>query len=360
MSNRIRIVIMVLIPVVLGSGYLWSRSASRADLSTTATDTPRDTRLGVRVRVVEPAPFSYRIQTTGTVLALDEVWLQAEATGRLVSLNIREGGYVEKGDLLAKINDADLQARLRRTQLNLELAEMREERQRRLLENRAIAQEDYDVALNELNTVKAEIDLIQADIRKTEVRAPFSGRLGLRSVSEGALVTAGTRLASLQNLDRIRIDFSVPERYAADVAVGDEIRFTRAGSDAVYTARVIAIEPRIDPDTRTLAIRAETSNPGTRILPGAFTDIRYELRSVPDARMVPAEALIPELGRMRLFVIEDGKAVSRTVTTGVRTDRFVQILDGVRGGDSVITTGILQLRDGMPVRVSETDTTEAL
>jgi membrane fusion protein (multidrug efflux system) len=314
-----------------------------------------DSRLGVRAIVVRPGVFQDRIFVTGTALAQDEVYLQAEANGRLISLSLTEGQMVRKGDRIAKINDADLQAQLRRAELNLELARIRESRQKQLLETKAISQQDYDIILNEVNTILAEIDLIRANIERTEIRAPFDGRLGLRLVSEGTFVTVGTRLASLQNLDQVRIDFSIPERYAAQVRSGDRITFTRQGSDRRYQAVVTAIEPRVDPNTRTLSLRATAPNPDEAILPGVFAQITYPLSRVANAILIPSEAIIPELGSVYVFVSRSGRAQRVAVETGVRTGTQIQILRGLSPGDTVLTTGILQLRQDLPVRVTATE-----
>lgn len=324
-------------------------------MSASPTASTVDNRLGVRAKVITASPFRDKIFVTGSVIAQDEVYLQAEAAGRIISLSLTEGAFVTKGTLLAKINDADLQAQRRRAGLNLELAQIREARQRQLLDNRAISQQDYDIVMNEVNTIKAEIELIDANIAKTEIRAPFDGLVGLRSVSEGGFVTVGTRLATLQNVDRIRIEFSVPERYAASVRTGETITFTRQGSDQTYRAIISAIEPRIDPNTRTLAIRATAQNPERRILPGAFAQITYSLKEVDNALMVPSEAFVPESGQIFVFLNKSGKAQRVAVQTGIRTDSQIQVLEGITPGDTVLTTGILQLREGMPVRITSFD-----
>lgn len=338
--------------LLVASLVWWLPSGSETEGPAGPRPASSDSRLGVRATVVQPQVFQDRIFVTGTALAQDEVYLQAEANGRLVSLSLDEGESVRKGDLVAKINDADLQAQLRRAELNLELARIREARQKQLLESRAISQQDYDIVLNEVNTVLAEIDLIKANIDRTEIRAPFDGLLGLRQVSEGTFVTTGTRLASLQNIDRIRIDFSVPERYAAQVRTGDRIGFSRQGSDQRYEAVVSAIEPRVDPNTRTLNLRATAPNPGRAILPGVFAQITYPLSQVDDAILVPSEAIIPELGSIYVYVSRAGRAHRVAVETGVRTGSSIQILTGLAPGDTLLTTGILQLRQDLPVRIT--------
>lgn len=357
MSLSFRSILLFGIAILISAGFWWFQRSSHSgtELPATGASASVDSRLGVRATVVASSPFRDKIFVTGSVIAQDEVFLQAEASGRIVSLSLTEGGFVKKGTLLAKINDADLQAQRRRAALNLELAQIREARQRQLLDNRAISQQDYDIVMNEVNTIKAEIDLIDANIAKTEIRAPFDGLVGLRSVSEGGFVTVGTRLATLQNVDRIRIEFSVPERYAASVRTGESISFTRQGSDQTYQATISAIEPRIDPNTRTLAIRATALNPQRRILPGAFAQITYSLREIENALMVPAEAFVPESGQIFVFLHKSGKAQRVAVQTGIRTDAQIQVLEGVAPGDTVLTTGILQLREGMPVRLTAID-----
>jgi membrane fusion protein (multidrug efflux system) len=357
MSLTTRTILLFGIALLLSAGFWWIQRGpmNAPDMANPAASTPVDSRLGVRAMVVATSPFRDKIFVTGSVIAQDEVYLQAEAAGRIISLSLTEGGFVNKGTLLAKINDADLQAQRRRAVLNLELAQIREARQRQLLDNRAISQQDYDIVMNEVNTIKAEIDLIDANIAKTEIRAPFDGLVGLRSVSEGGFVTVGTRLATLQNVDRIRIEFSVPERYAATVRTGEVITYTRQGSDQTYRATISAIEPRIDPNTRTLAIRATALNPQRLILPGAFAQITYSLKEVENALMVPSEAFVPESGRIYVFVHKAGIAQRVSVETGIRTDSQVQVLRGIAPGDTVLTTGILQLREGMPVRITSVD-----
>jgi membrane fusion protein (multidrug efflux system) len=359
MTKKTRTVLIIAIPLVLISAFLIRKYVGTSDRvavqSATAASTSavRDSRLAARAIRVMPSPFSNRIFTTGSVIANEEVRLRPETSGRITAMLLDEGAVVRKGDVLITINDADLQAQLHRTMLQMELAELREQRQKSLLENRAIAQEDYDVALNQLNTIRAEADLIRAQIEKTKIRAPFDGRIGLRNVSLGAYISPNDVVATLQDYSRVKIDFSIPERHAGLVSTGDRITFRRQGSEGDYIGTVMAIEPRIDLETRTLRIRAVATNSDGLIIPGAFAEIQYELRAIPDALMVPSEAVIPELGGHSIFITRNGLARRISVQTGIRTETMVQIVEGLTPGDTVLTTGILQLREGMPVRISE-------
>lgn len=306
--------------------------------------------LRVSVVTATPAPLAETITATGTLRADEGVELQAEVNGRIVLLRIEEGASVRRGDLLAKLNDADLRASLQRAAWKKEQAEAKERRLASLLV-RGIGptQEEYDNAVNELNVQRAEIALIEAQIAKTEIRAPFDGVVGLRYVSEGAFANATTRIATLQNLERIKIDFSVPERYAPRLTLQSPVAFTVSGGDRAVRGAIIALEPRIDPGTRTLQVRAAAPNPDRRLLPGGFASVEITLAEIPDAIQVPAAAVVPGVTEKNVFVIVEGKAVRRAVRTGTRSETAVQILDGLKAGDLVITSGLQQMRAGLPV-----------
>jgi membrane fusion protein, multidrug efflux system len=302
--------------------------------------------------VVLPGPLENIVRSSGTVMASESVDLVAESAGRVEKIAFREGGHVRKGELLVKINDDDLQAQLRKTALQIQLASDQEERQRQLLEKNAVSREQYDIALNQVNTLKADRDNLVAQIRRREVRAPFDGVAGLRYVSEGGYVTQSTRIASLQKLNPLKVDFAIPEKYAGQVAVGDLVEFSSDETRLRFSGRLYAIEPRIDPAMGTLQLRAICANRGEKVFPGAFVHIDLRLRTIEDALMVPTQAIIPVFKGQTVLVRRNGMAVSVPVRTGLRTAASVQITEGISAGDTVITTGILQLRAGMPVRVT--------
>lgn len=310
--------------------------------------------LPVKAHIMNFQRLANKVLTTGTVMANEEVELKSEVSGKIVNILFKEGGFVKKGDLLVKINDSELQAQLTREKYNLKLLEDKEYRQRKLLEKEAISKEDYDDALNNLNVTKAQVELIKAQIEKTEIKAPFNGIVGLKNVSVGSFVTSSTVIATLQNINPIKIEFSIPEKYSSKVKVGDEINFTVTGNEHNYIAKIYAIEPKIDQVTRTLKMRAKyTSNIQGDILPGAFADVELILNDIKDALLIPSYALVPELKGQKVFVYKNGKVVSVDVETGIRTDKDVQITKGLNEKDTVITSGILQLRPGSPVTVSE-------
>lgn len=304
----------------------------------------------VAVEIVKPAPLVETIASTGTLRADEGVELQAETNGRIVAITFTEGAHVHKGDLLVKLNDADLVATRARAVYRKELALLKERRFSQLLKQGVARQEEYDTALNDLHVQEAEIALTDAQIAKTEVRAPFDGVVGLRYVSEGAYVTAATRVATLQRLDRLKVDFSVPEKYVTRVRVGSPIQLTVAGADRRFDGAIYAIDPRIDAATRTVLIRAACPNKEAKLFPGAFASVSLTLGEVDNAVLVPAIAVVPGLNAKTVYVIEDGTAQQRTVVTGTRLEDRVQILAGLEPGDVVVTSGVLQLSPGQKVR----------
>ena len=313
--------------------------------------TRSDNRIAVNAHVVKTEQLDDRIFTSGTLLANDEVELRSELTGKAIKIYFEEGSRVAAGHLLVKINDAELQAQLQREKYRQELGRQREERQRQLLKGNLVSQETYDVALNELNTIKAGIELINAQIEKTEIRAPFAGQIGLKYVSDGSYITPSTRIATLQSTNPVKVDFSIPEKYAGEIRRGAKVTFGIQGLKSTYQGTVYAIEPRIDQVTRTVQIRATSPNPNGELIPGAFAEVELVLRTIPAALTLPAQALIPELSGHKIFLYRGGVVESRAIEIGIRTSSTVQITKGVQPGDTVLTSGILQVRPGSPVNI---------
>jgi len=328
--------------------------------TSTASETSKPT-LRVKIHKVAPVQLAERLATIGTVRANESVEIVSEISGKIAAIHFDEGARVAEGTLLLKIDDSELLAERQRALFRVDLAERAEARQQQLLDDGVISSETYDVALGELNVLRAELQLIEAQQLKTEIRAPFSGVIGLRWVSPGSYLSSQTRIASLHDLDTVKLDFSVPERYSALMQIGDEITFTVEGYDRAFPGVIYAIEPSVDAATRSLRMRARCPNSDGALLPGTFANVDLAVRSVSDALTVPAIAVIPELGGKKVFVYRDGLAEPRSVTTGIRNEREVQITGGLDEGDLVIISGILQLQPGLEVELEEptTDGVEA-
>lgn len=312
--------------------------------------------LKVSAVTVKSEIFAETITVTGSLRAEEGVDLQVEVSGKVVSINFREGSNVKKGDLLLKINDTELQAMLSRATYRMQIVELKEARLAPLVKNGGVPQQDYDAIVNDLNVQKSEIDLINAQIAKTEVRAPFDGIIGLRFVSEGTFITAtstaAARIATLQAINNLKVDFNIPERYSGRIKVGTPITFSVVGGRSKFKGAVYAIEPRIDVSTRTILLRALCPNPENALFPGAFASVECPLSSIDDAILIPSFAVVAGLAEKNVFVVKDGKAVLRRVETGTRTETIIHILSGLAPGEQVITSAIQQLRGGLAVQVA--------
>jgi membrane fusion protein (multidrug efflux system) len=313
---------------------------------------PVSMSLQVDALVLRPEKLDNKLVFTGSVLPNESLELRVEASGKISKIHFEEGKSVKKGQLLLEINDDELVAQLQKQRYNQKLNQDNEYRQRKLLEKEAISQEEYDNALNRLNTTIADIKLLEAQLAKTRIIAPFDGVIGLRFVSEGAYVNSNTSVATLYSLSPAKIDFSVPGRYSTQVRSGKKIRFTIENDPRVLEGEVYAVEPQIDLNTRTLKVRALADNPEGLLLPGQFVRVELILETIENALLVPSEALVPELQGHKVFVASSGKAKEVKVEIGLRTDRYVEVVNGLHEGDTLITTGILQLRQGVPVQLT--------
>jgi membrane fusion protein (multidrug efflux system) len=299
--------------------------------------------------VIIPTHLSELINSTGTLRPDEEVDLAFETSGKIVGINFSEGTRVKKGDLLAKINDRPLQAQLEKLVAQLKMSEAKEFRQRSLLDKDAISQESYDQVQTDVQSLRADINLIKARISETELRAPFDGIIGLRYLSEGSYATSSTKIAKLIKISPIKIEFSISEKYASEIKIGYPITFSIDGSDKVFNASVYAVDPKIDIETRTIVLRALYPNKNEELKSGRYAGITLQLSQIDSAIAIPTEALIPEMEGEKVFIYKKGKAQSVIVNTGLRTESKIQITAGLKFGDTLITSGIMQLRQNIPI-----------
>jgi len=312
---------------------------------------PQRSAQPVKVEVVKAEPFAQTRKFSGTLRAFDGVDIQPETSGKVVRIAFEEGAMVKEGDLLVKLKDDELRAQLRAARHSLELARLQANRQMRLLQSGSTTQEAFDEARIRQSTLEAELALIDARLDKTEIRAPFSGSIGLRQVSPGAVVNSNTVITTLQQIDNLKVDFSVPERHLTSLRIGKPVSLQVDGQDTVFSGEIIAINPKIDIATRTLTCRALVRNDQRRLLPGGFAQVSIDLQTVDEAILIPSTAVIPDLETQTVFLAMEGKAISRKITTGARTNDRVLVTSGLQPGDKVITVGVQSLRPQSPIRV---------
>jgi membrane fusion protein (multidrug efflux system) len=302
--------------------------------------------------VVEPREFTNTLALTGSIEANEQVEIRGQVSGLVRSITFQEGSPVKKGQVLVKIDDTELRAQLSEALTRQSLAAENERRASLLLKKEAISREEYDVARAELKSAQAQTQLVRAQLSKTSVIAPFPGRIGLRNISVGEYLIPTTVVANLVSTDPVKITFAVPEKYASQVKANSQLLFTVAGSDTRYKAVVYAVEPGIEAATRTLQLRARAANPSGALRPGSFANIELPLATIADALLVPSQAIIPIQNGKKVFVSQDGKAKEVLVETSTRTEQDVLVISGLQAGDTVLTTGIMTLKEGAPVKVN--------
>lgn len=347
-------VIAVAVLIVYGTGKLVQRDRNSAAGEPVPVSSPAGKKtLLVRSVVVREKALEDGINISGSLIPDEEVELSFETSGKITEICFVEGSEVRKGTVLARINDAPLQAQLKKQQAQLKLNEDRLFRQQTLLEKEAVSQETYQQAEASLSALRADIEEIEAKLAQTVLRAPFDGVIGLRQVSVGAYASPSTTVATLTSTSRLKIEFSVPERYAGILKPGAPLTFTVEGGSKVYHAKVYATNSIVDQETRTFTVRAVYDNVNRELVPGRYVSISLVTRTFGDAIAVPSEAIVSEMGIDKVFLYRNGKAQPVVIVKGLRTDAEVQVISGLEPGDTVITSGTMQLRTGMAVDLKE-------
>ncbi len=342
------VIVLLIVGIVLWQ-FVWKRgevSEGSAPVRTGRASGP----LSVQGMIIGQQPLSFALDNiTATITADEEVDLSFETSGKITNIYFREDTGVSKGELLAKINDEPLQAQLKKLEAQVKLSEDRLYRQSELLERDAVSREAYEQAQTELAMLQADIELVKANISQTELRAPFDGVVGFRYVSEGAYVSPTTSVARLTK--PLKLNFAVSEKYVDAVRQGTRVRFTVDGYLDAFEAQVYAVSSEVDLATRQLDVKALYPNYRGQLMPGRYAAVSIVLYELDNAIVVPAEALVKEMGIDKVYVSRDGVAQPVTITAGQRTDSQVEVVTGLMPGDTLITTGTLQLRQGLPVKI---------
>ncbi len=306
----------------------------------------------VNAKIVKPERLENKLNVTGSVIANESLQLRCESSGKITGIFFEEGDFIKKGKLMVQINDDELKAQRAKLVTTQKLLKDTEFRQKRLLEREAISQEEYDRAFTELKGVEADMQVIDAQIARSKVIAPFDGIVGLRLVSLGTYITSSDPIATFYNIDPIKVEFSVPGKYLNKIKRDDVINFKVEGQPESFTGKIYAIEPEIDPVTRTLKLRAISPNKERKLVPGQFARIEVILEAQENALMAPTEAVVPELTGHKVYLYKNGKSRLVSVEIGIRTERDVEIISGIAASDTLITSGVLQINDGSSVNIN--------
>ena len=330
-------------------GYRISKNSAESEKNDKKGD--KKPPLTVTAIVVSSKDFSNAISLSGSIEANENVEIRSEVSGIVEKISFSEGTNVSKGQVLLKVNDIELRAQLSQAITKQKLASENERRAKLLLQKEAISQEEYDISSAEFRSLKAQTQLIQAQIAKTTIRAPFSGKIGLRNISPGTYVTPTTIITKLVSSSQVKISFSIPEKYASEIENNASILFTIPNNPQKFSAKIYAIEPEIETTTRTLKIRALADNSNGKLLPGTFATIELSLKNIKDAIVIPTEAVVPIQNGKVVYIANNGKAKEVKIQTLARTDKDVVVMEGIKSGDTLLTSGVMSLKDEADINV---------
>jgi membrane fusion protein (multidrug efflux system) len=336
------LIVLVILGLLIGSKFLFF---NKKEDPAAAAKGKGNAPVAVNYYVLQPDTFNNDVFATGKIGAFNQIEILPEVSGKVTSIQFKEGETVNKGSLMVKLNDADLQAQLLKAKTQMELSELKLGRLQKLIAINGISQEELDAQQNELSGFKADQAYITAQIAKTNIVAPFTGVVGLKNISEGSFVSSLTPIATLVQIKPLYVEFSVPEKYSALFAKGIDVKFSNDNNvtDKAEKAKIYAIEPMVDENTKT--IRARAMYDGSHAFyPGSFVKVYAELGQVKNALLVPTQCVIPTLKGQKVFVVKNNTATEVPVTIGVRTDTRIQILDGLQPGDTIVTTGLLSVK----------------
>ena len=352
MNKPARNISVILIVIVIGALLIVPKLLS--EKNKTQTPTGQNTSLQeipVDVFVIKQIDLENEVVTVGTIIANEEVDIKSELTRKITGIYFKEGTFVPNGKILFKLDDSDILARLRKLDLDEELNIKQQDREKQLLDKGLLTPDEYEVRETNIEKIRADIEVLEVELSKTEIRAPFSGIAGFRNVSIGSLVNNTNILTTIQDISKVKVDFSIPEKYIALFRPGQDITFRVDGYDEDFTGKVISYEPKLNENTRSIILRASANNKGSKLLPGSFVKVKLKLENINNAVMIPTESIVPKLKGQSVYVYQDGKAVSKDVEMGIRTEKEVQITSNLNIGDTVISTNILRLKPNSKVKL---------
>jgi membrane fusion protein (multidrug efflux system) len=259
---------------------------------------------------------------------------------------------VGKGTILVKLFDGDLQTQLKKLQVQLQIAEKTQERQEELLKINGISQQDYDLLVLDVENLKIDIEALKISISKTEIRAPYTGQLGLRNISLGSFISPSEIITTIREVDQLKLEFAIPERYAKEISKGYHVSFKVDNGSSTHTAKVIATENNIDAATRTLKVRALVESNHPELIPGIFAKVNLQMGKDNKALMIPTQAVIPQARNKEVIIYKNDSIQFRVVETGVRDSAYVHITSGLQAGDTVVISGLMAIRPTSKVKIT--------
>jgi len=337
--------------IQLATFLLAFAAVSCSEPEKTAGPASKSAPLRIQTYTVVAQPFSNQLVTTADILPVEQVSLQSPIAAQVLSISFTEGKKVSKGERIVRLDDRSWKAELHGINASLETAKKDLERTTALLKVEGSSQEDVDNAQTKVQQLEAQKQQLEVNIDLANVTAPFSGQLGMRNFSEGAFLKQGDLITTLTDYSKLKVSFNVPQEHAQSVSIDDTV-WVRVANDTL-PAQVYAQNPQVDSETRTLQFRAYLNQPKKAVVPGMFAEVVLPIQKVENALLVPTEAVVPSITEQSVYVVKNNTAQKRIVTLGNRTQNKVHILTGLEAGDTVITTGLLMIKDGMPVSIQQ-------
>ena len=352
-SKLLAAVVAGVLSVAAVAGY-WAYGGRDSSTSgaAAADEKAEPQAVAVEARAVSLGKVSSEVSAVGTLRSNESVVIRPEIDGRVTEIHFDEGKAVEQGQLLFSFDDLIPRAELADAEANLALSERNYERAMELYRRGAGTGRSVDETRASLQSDRAKVDLAKARLDKTQITAPFAGIVGLRRVSVGDYVSSGDDLVALASIDPIKVDFRIPERFLSAMHPGQELGVeVDAFPGRTFRGRVFAVDPQIDANGRSIALRAEVPNPERVLRPGLFSRIRLVLDVRENAITIPEEAIVPQGDDRFVFTVIGGQAVKTRITIGQRGPGWVEVTSGLAPGDVVVTAGQLRIREGAPVEV---------
>lgn len=352
MNKPVRNISVILILLVTGALLIVPKLLSeknKPQVSSNQNNSQQE--IPVDAFIIKQIDLENEVTTVGTIVANEEVEIKSELTRKITGIYFKEGSFVPKGKVMFKLDDSDILARLRKLDLDEELNIKQQDREKQLLDKGLLTPDEYEVRETNIEKIKADIEVLEVELSKTEIRAPFSGIAGFRNVSIGSLVNNTNILTTIQDISKVKVDFSIPEKYINLFRPGQEISFKVEGYDEDFTGRVISYEPKLNENTRTIILRASANNMGNRLLPGSFVKVKLKLQNIENAIMIPTESIIPKLKGQSVYIYQSGLAKMKDVEMGLRTEKEIQITSNLNVGDTVIVTNVLRLKPDAKIKI---------
>ncbi|MBS1552480.1 MAG: efflux RND transporter periplasmic adaptor subunit [Bacteroidetes bacterium] len=353
MNKTVRNISVILLIIVVGVLLIVPKLLSDKKESGPGNQNQQNQTLPADAIIVRSGEHENEISTVGTVVANEQVDIKSELSRKITGIYFNEGTFVPAGKLLFKLDDADIVARLNKLRIDEDLNLKQEEREKQLLDKGLFTPDEFEIRQTNIEKIRADIEILEIELSKTYIKSPISGITGFRNVSKGSLVNSAVVLTTVQDIGKVKIDFSIPEKYVSMFSKGMDINFNMDGYSEDFSAKVVSYDPNLNESTRSIILRAVTQNKGSKLLPGSFVKVKLQLEKDVNIMMIPTEALIPKLKGQSVFVFNDGTAVLKDVETGFRSEKEIQITSGISIGDTVLTTNILKLKNNSKVKIDK-------